>query len=49
MALRAERGQRNEGALNAINKEVIKGLQITIPNLADDQLINKLIDIYLQL
>ena len=34
---------RNEGALNAINKEVSRGLQITIPNVADDQLINKLI------
>ena len=34
---------RNEGALNAINKEVNKGLQITLPYLANDQLINKLI------
>jgi urocanate hydratase len=34
---------RNEGALNAINKEVNKGLQITIPNLADDRLIDQLL------
>ncbi len=34
---------RNEGALNAISKEVRNGLQITLPNLTDDQLIDKLI------
>jgi len=34
---------RNEGALNAINKEVNNGLQITLPHLADDGLIDKLI------
>jgi urocanate hydratase len=33
---------RNTGSLNAINKEVSKGLQITLPNIADDQLINTL-------
>jgi urocanate hydratase len=33
---------RNEGALNAINKEVSKGLQITTPHLADDRMIDKL-------
>lgn len=34
---------RNEGALNAINKEVSKGLNVTFPYLADDRLINKLV------
>jgi urocanate hydratase len=34
---------RNEGALNAINKEVNRGLQITVPNLADDRLIDRLL------
>lgn len=34
---------RNEGALNAIKNEMDKGLQITFPYLADDQLIDRLI------
>jgi len=34
---------RNEGALNAIKKEIDKGLQVTLPYLTDDQLIDKLI------
>ncbi len=34
---------RNEGALSAIKKEIDKGLQVTMPYLADDQLIDKLI------
>ncbi|GHN01370.1 urocanate hydratase [Cytophagales bacterium WSM2-2] len=34
---------RNEGALNAIQKEVNKGLQITVPNLADDKLIDRIV------
>jgi urocanate hydratase len=34
---------RNEGALNAIKKEIDKGLQVTLPYLADDRLIDKLI------
>jgi urocanate hydratase len=34
---------RNEGALSAIKKEMDQGLQITLPYLADDTLINKLI------
>ncbi|MBI1767507.1 MAG: urocanate hydratase [Bacteroidetes bacterium] len=34
---------RNEGALNAIKKELNRGLQITLPNLTDDRLIDKLI------
>lgn len=34
---------RNEGALDAINKEVTKGLQITLPNLTDDKLIDKIL------
>ncbi len=34
---------RNEGALNAINKEVSKGLNVTLPYLADDRLIDKLV------
>ncbi len=34
---------RNEGALSAIKKEIDRGLQITIPYLANDQLIDKLI------
>jgi urocanate hydratase len=33
---------RNEGALSAINKEVSKGLQITLANRADDRLIDQL-------
>jgi urocanate hydratase len=33
---------RNDGALNAINKEVSNGLQITLPHLTDDRVINKL-------
>ena len=34
---------RNDGALSAIKKEMDKGLQITLPYLADDSLIDKLI------
>ena len=34
---------RNEGALSAIKSEMDKGLQITLPYLADDGLIDKLI------
>jgi len=34
---------RNEGALSAIKKEMDKGLQITLPHLADDGLIDRLI------
>jgi len=34
---------RNEGALNTIRKETEKGLQITIPYLADDGLIDKIV------
>jgi len=32
---------RNEGALNAINKEIGKGLQVTVPYMADDKVIDK--------
>ncbi len=34
---------RNEGAMDAIEKEMEKGLQITLPYLADDNLINKIV------
>ncbi|MBS1682606.1 MAG: urocanate hydratase [Bacteroidetes bacterium] len=34
---------RNEGAMNAIGKEVNKGLQITVPHLADEKLIEKIV------
>src|SRR5258706_10011342 len=34
---------RNERALSAIKKEINNGLQITLPHVADDQLIDKLI------
>jgi len=34
---------RNEGALSAIKKEMDRGLQITLPHLTDDSLIDKLI------
>jgi urocanate hydratase len=34
---------RNDGALNTIKKEIDKGLQITMPYLADDRIIDKLI------
>lgn len=34
---------RNEGALNAIKKEIDKGLQVTVPYLTDDRLIDKLV------
>lgn len=34
---------RNEGALNAINKEIKKGLNVTLPYLTDENLINKIV------
>jgi len=34
---------RNDGALSAVKKEIDKGLQVTMPYIADDQLIDKLI------
>ncbi|MGC4023007.1 MAG: urocanate hydratase [Cyclobacteriaceae bacterium] len=34
---------RNEGALSAISKEVEGGLQITVPNIADDHLVNRIV------
>ncbi|HTH57396.1 MAG TPA: urocanate hydratase [Cyclobacteriaceae bacterium] len=34
---------RNEGAINAINKEVKRGLTVTLPYLADEKLIDKIV------
>lgn len=34
---------RNEGAMNAIGKEIDKGLRVTMPFLADDTLIDKIV------